>query len=116
MGFERFKKRGRGYKPKVSIWMRGQIGFNQGAVERFKIKEYKYVIFFYDRDEKKIGFKFTNDENEEGISKINIRPTGATISAKAFLDFYEIPYEKTKQYDIFFDDKERLYVINFESE
>lgn len=112
MAFERFTKIGRGYRPKVSIWSRGQIGFNQGAVERFGLQEYKYVIFFYDKENGKIGFKFTNDEKEEGISKISIRKTGATVSSKSFLEYYRIDHSKTKRYDINFDETDSLYIID----
>ena len=38
MAFIRFTKTGRGYKPKASIWNKGQIGFNQGSVLRFNLK------------------------------------------------------------------------------
>ena len=111
MGFERFTKIGRGYRPKVSIWSRGQIGFNQGAVEKFDLQKYKYVVFFYDKENKRIGFKFTNDENEEGISKISLRKTGTSASARSFLGYYSIDHEKTKSYNIKFDEDSNLYTI-----
>ncbi len=112
MAFQRFTKtRSRGYTPKASIWSRGQIGFNQGAVEKFKIPDFDYAILFYDRDARKIGVSFTNDEKEEGATKISKRATGASISARAFLDFYEIEHSKTKKYDIDYEEQENLYVM-----
>lgn len=112
MAFQRFTKtRSRGYSPKASIWSRGQIGFNQGAVEKFKIAEFDYAILFYDPDTQKIGISFTNNEKEEGATKISQRATGASISARAFLDFYEIEHSKTKKYDIEYEEKDNLYVM-----
>jgi len=111
MAFERFSERGRGYKPKVSIWKRGQIGFNQGAVKRFDLDKYQYAVLFFDAENKRIGFKFTNDVDEDGISKLTVKDTGAIMSAKSFLDFHEIDYEETRKYDIGYDEKEKLYVV-----
>lgn len=112
MAFERFTKKGRAFHPKVSIWSRGQIGFNQGVVERYKLKDYKYVILFYDREKKKIGFEFTNDDKEEGLINLTVKTTGAIISAKAFLDYYAIDYAETKQYDIEQDEGNGKLVVS----
>lgn len=111
MAFEKFVKTGRGYAPKVSIWMGGQIGFNQGAVERFNIRSFQYAVLFYDKNERKIGFIFTN-EAEEGANKITKGKTGAFVSAKTFLDYYGINHDKTERYSLYYDDKNELYVID----
>jgi len=111
MAFERFTKTGRGYTPKVSIWTRGQIGFNQGAVERFDLRKFDYAILFYDRDDKKIGVQLTNDKSEDGVIKIVKGKTGIFMSAKAFLDYYDIPHSKTIKYDVDYDLDNRMYVF-----
>ncbi len=98
--------------PKVSIWSRGQIGFSVGAINRFKLDEYDYVVFMFDPDERKIGFLFTSDENEEGVVKLNKRDTGIIVGAKSFLDYYNIKYEETTQYTLKHDKVTELYVIN----
>lgn len=113
MAFERFTARGKSYTPKVSIWKRGQIGLTQGAVERFRLHEFKFVVMFYDKENKIIGLKFTNDEQEEGIAKLSVKPNGAMFTAKSFLDCYEIRYtDKTKTYDIKLDEETKLYVFD----
>jgi len=114
MAFERFTRTGRGYKPKVSIWSRGQIGFNQGAVERFELKNYKYAILFIDAETSRIGIKFTNDENEEGITKLTKRAGGISFSARAFLDFNDIDYSKTTRYNVDYDKEDELYIIQLD--
>jgi hypothetical protein len=116
MAFQRFTRTGtRGYTPKASIWSRGQIGFNQGAAKKLKLGDYEYAILFYDADTRKIGINFTNDESEEGATKLSKRVAGgASISAKAFLDFYGIEHPETKKYDIDFDEDNKLYVIQLE--
>jgi len=114
MGFERFTKTGRSFMPKVSIWSRGQIGFSVGAVSRYKVDQYDYVVFLYDADSKKVGFEFTNDEKEAGAAKLNKRNTGVIVGAKSFLDYYGIDYKETRQYTLEHDKENNLYVINLQ--
>ena len=112
MAFERFTKTGRTFVPKVSIWSRGQIGFSVGAVNRYKIDKYNYVVFLYDADSNKIGFEFTNNEKEPGAARLNHRKTGITVGAKSFLDYYAIDYKETRQYVLEHDEENNLYVID----
>jgi hypothetical protein len=111
-GFEKFVLTGRSYRPKISIRANGQIGFNQGAIEKFKLDKYKYTILFFDRGIKKVGIKLTNEE-EEGICRLRVRKSNATVSGKAFLDYYGIDYGKgkTSRYEAVWDDKERMIVF-----
>jgi len=112
MGFEKFTKTGRGFRPKVSIWSRGQIGFNQGAVKYLDLEKFGYVVFYYDPGTKRVGLELTNDGNAEGANKIKIRQTGASVGAKAFLDYYQIDHQETKRYDLTHDRESNLYVID----
>jgi hypothetical protein len=116
MAFQRFDKTGRGYTPKAAIWSRGQIGFNRGACEKYRIADFSYVGLYFDVDTRRIGFKFTNDPEESGVTKIIKGKTGAFISAGKFLDYYEIPHPKTKKYPIKYDKDEELYVIELPDE
>ena len=113
MAFERFTEIGQSFKPKISIWANGgQIGFNQGAMKKYKLENYQYAILFFDKENKRIGIRFTNDENEEGANKFN--HVRGVISGKAFLDCYGIDYSKTNRYDVAFDQEDDLYIINLE--
>lgn len=114
MGFEKFTLTRRSHLPKVSIWSRGQIGFSTGAVNRFNLGKYTYVVFLYDKDNKKVGFQFTTNEKEEGAAKLNQRKTGAIVGAKSFLDYYQIDYSVTKQYTLEFDEENKFYVIDLQ--
>ncbi|MHB8066814.1 MAG: hypothetical protein ACYDIC_02825 [Desulfobaccales bacterium] len=115
MSFERFTQTGQRFKPKLSIWGKGgQIGFNKGAMNRFSFDNFRYAILFFDRENRRLGIKFTNDEKEEGIIKFNPRKTGAVIAGKAFLEYYNIDYSKTKTYDVVFDQENDLYIVNLE--
>jgi hypothetical protein len=112
MSFVRYTKSTKSYVPKISIWKRGNIGFNQGAITKFNLTDYKYVILFYDEDEKKIGIQLTNDPSEKGVIKIIKTKTGASISAKGFLGTYGLLHDKTINYNVHYDENCKMYVID----
>ena len=78
MDFEFFKEEGRGYEPKASIRKQGQIGLNQGAVTRFKIKNNQNVVLGYDRSNKTIAIKLV-DEAEKGSKRVVVRSKNQRI-------------------------------------
>jgi hypothetical protein len=112
MGFERFVKPGRIYTPSVSIWSRGQISFNQGCAIKYSLGTYKYAVLFYDRENRRIGIKFTSDEAENGAIAITKGRTGFILSGNAFLGYYDIPHETTRKYAFKYDDAEEIYVVD----
>lgn len=113
MAFEKFTKQGRGYTPKVSIWMRGQIGFNQGAMRVMGLTENCFAILYYDTENKRIGLEITSNGDVEGACRLTVRPTGALIGAKAFLEYYQIQYkDKTRSYGVRRDKESSLFVID----
>ena len=51
MAFVKFTKvRSRIDTPKASIWTRGQIGFNQGAVKEYNLDAFQYAVLYYDEN------------------------------------------------------------------
>ena len=110
MGFERFVHVGRSHKPKVTIRTGGHLGFNRGAIERYSLQAYEYAVLFYDRDDRRIGIRLTSTK-EEGACKLRVRESGATISARAFLDFFEIDYSTSSRYFAEWDAEERMMII-----
>jgi hypothetical protein len=115
MVWKRFTKtRSRSFVPKVGIWARGQIGFNKGAVEKFKLEDYNYVVLFFDEEERKIGIKLTNDPKEEGTAKVIKRQNAISFSANAFLNTYEINHDKTRKYNVEFDQEDEMFVIQLD--
>ena len=105
MAFVKFTKtRSRIDTPKVSIWTRGQMGFNQGAVNEYKLYSYKYAVLYYDEDSKRVGIELTNEKSAEGAIKLVSRKNaGSSFSARAFLKTYRIDYSETKQYKLAYD-------------
>ena len=100
-------------KPLVSIWSRGQIGLNQGAMKRFKLKDFNYAIILYDEDSRKVGIRFTNDEDLPGIIKLVKRGSGGvSFSAVSFLNHYGIEFSVTTKFSLMHDKDNELYAFD----
>ena len=111
-GFEKFTQHGRGFKPKISIRKRGQIGFNNGAIKRFQIDKYEYVVLYYNKDTNKMAFNFTNSENDDGAIKIIKKKNNYFISGKSFFDYYDIPYGESQSFDVEWNPENLLAIID----
>ena len=90
MAFVKFTDTGKSYSPKVSISPRGLIGFSQGARKRFELEKYAACILYFDADTRQVAIEFTTDIEAEGAIKLRLRPIGADISAKSFLNYFNI--------------------------
>jgi len=110
-GFEKFTKAGGSYKPKISIRKRGQMGFSNGAVTRYSIDDFNYVVLYISNDKSKIAIKLTNDEKEEGAIKLVKKEGNFCFSGKAFLDYYDLPYNDTVSYDTKWSDADKVIVF-----
>jgi len=111
MPFERFTKgRARGGVAKVSIWTKGQIAFNRGAVLDCNLNEFKYAVLFFNAKDKKIAIEFTNNPKEPDLLKLTRKGDNLLcLSCRIFLIYYKIDFEKTRVYNFEFDsDKNRI--------
>ena len=114
MAFVKFTQpRARFGTPTASIWSRGQIGFNMGAIETYKNNKFKYVVLYYDADTNRMGFEFTNDESSDGAIKLIIRKnSGVSLSAVPFLNKFGINFGETKKFDLVHDKDSNLLVLD----
>jgi hypothetical protein len=110
MAFEKFTQTNKSFAPKLSIRSNGQLGFNFGAIEKFKLENYPYAVLFYDKEVKKIGVYLTKSKDDEGASKLRVKNGNASVAAKSFLDYYSIPYGKTVRFEAVWDDKEKMII------
>ena len=111
MPFERFTDVGRVFRPRASLRSNGQLGFNHGCVKRFDMEKFSHVVLFYDVDTKRIGVKLTNDKDEPGAATLITRTGNGTVSARAFLEYYQLTPSKTTQYDVRREDESGMLVI-----
>lgn len=110
MAFEKFTEKARSFRPKLSVRSNSTIGLNAPAVIKFKLKDAKCVTLYYDRQERRIGLKPTNNTDEEGAHPLNMSKTGAWVSARRFLDYFGLTTPETKRYDATWDDAEEMIV------
>lgn len=112
MGFEKFKYLDGSQRPKVTLRENGQIGFSQGAVNRFNLKEYVYCELYYDSESARIGLRLTN-EYEEGITaKLVLREQNFYVSARSFLDHYFISYSPARSFIAHEEEENNLIVLD----
>lgn len=112
MPFERFTEVGRVFRPRASLRSNGQIGFNHGCVKRFSMERHSHVVLFYDIENKLVGIKLTNDSQEPGASTLILHSGNGTVSARAFLEYYNLTPQKTTQYDVRRDEDSDMLVID----
>lgn len=111
-GFEKFTQHGRSFKPKISIRKRGQIGFNNGAIKRFGLNNYEFVVLYIDKERTKIAFNFTNSVEDDGAIKLVKKKNNYFMSGKSFLDYYNIPYGKSQAYEVDWNPETMVAIID----
>lgn len=87
--------RTRGNTPKVSIRSNGQIGFNVGAVKSYQLGDCPYIKLYYDEEQQIIGFAKTMEKETPGAMRLNVRENNAYVTAKGFLDNFQIDHTVT---------------------
>ena len=111
MAWEKFTMTRRSFKPRISIRGKSQIGFNTAAIEDFKLKDYKFAVLFYDKENKRIGIKLTNDKDEEGVRKLRVKElTGASLPARTFIEYYKIGNFSGQRFNAELDKQEKMIV------
>ena len=99
--FVKFEERHGRYESRITITGSYSIGFPAKFYNDNGIKDYKYVVLFWDAESKAIGIHFTNDEAEVGRIKIaRTENYGANVAVKSFFTKHGIESKKVKgRYD-----------------
>jgi hypothetical protein len=100
--FEKFEAVGSSFEPRITLRSNGSLGFSQGALNRFKLKDGDWwVVLYYDKTRKVIGIKPESDGTLKGaiplVKRAVVSTSGKTslnsfVSAKSFMDYYGIDY------------------------
>lgn len=112
MAFQQFKMMSRSFRAKISVRANGTIGFSRGSVNKYAIGDYQYCELYYDSDEKLAGFRFVNEDKGDETAKLCKRGQDTFISARPFLNFYQIDFSRTRAYSPSLDEESGLIVIN----
>ena len=115
MAFEKFLENARSFQPRVSVRMNGSIAFNRGAVNRFSLRLFNHVLLFYDKGAQVVGIK-PMESQEEGAHPLHPGGKGAWVSAKRFLDYYDIRPRGTRSYDCRWDENEKMIVFSIKEQ
>ena len=122
--FEEFKESGSrsGDFPIVTITRSGNFNFNKRFMEEFwTYIEGGYLIFHYDKENRVIGLEMALEwkPNSYPMRLYPSRKT-CTVSARAFLKFYSIPFDKARSYKITrregLEDENDFYIIDLKKE
>lgn len=111
MAFQKFTESGRGYRPKISVRSSGNIGLNAAAVKKFELENAEAVCLLFDPDSKSIAITRATKE-EEGAHHLHKGVTGASISAKRFLDYWDINAESTQAFECRFDRDSGMIILD----
>ncbi len=98
LSFKKFEKTRARLENRITITSSNSFGFPQKFYQDNHIQDFKYVMLFYDENNKAVGFQFTNDE-EEGHKFTLIKSKqgyGAAIVATSFFKTYELEPKKYK--------------------
>ncbi len=116
IGYKKFLGKGRKFLPGVIIRKNGQLCFNAGAVNKFELAFFKYAILFISDSENRAAVKFTNNEKESGLIKIQSRPGNFAISCRSFLHRYNVDYSETRTLEFTWMDRSKTAFFRIKDE
>ena len=114
MALQKFVKPGISFaEEKVAVWSKGQIGINRVLVEKRNLQQFKKAVLYFDPETKQMVFQFTADETVEGAVNISYSKTHVgLISAKPYLDAFDIDHSRSMKYPAHYDDKSNTLTLN----
>jgi hypothetical protein len=97
--------------PKAMISKLATLVLSSACGEKY-VGDSTAAELYYDRAAKAIGLKFFNGE-KSGTYKVQRRKGSRMIilSIRAFLRYWEIPFEETRSFPVEWDEKERMLII-----
>lgn len=82
--FEKFTGRNIKSEERITITKSNSIGFPQKFYTDNGIGKYKYVVFYWDKDNMSIGINFCNNDEEKNKFKIMHIGYGGSVIARSF--------------------------------
>lgn len=113
MAFEEFtaKTRSNVAIPMVSILKHGRIGLNQACFTKY-FKDFKFVVFLYDKQNKKVGIRPTNEHLSNAFNiKVTRNGKLASVNATIFLKYYKIPFDKSQSFPCHWNETKKIVEI-----
>lgn len=113
MGFKKFQRDVfTKDQPIISILDRGQFSISRVCYEKF-LKGYRYIVLYYDEENRKIGFKPTNTKTPECYEiLVDDNDRLARISGHKFLNYFKVEHKESKKYLVKWNEKEKLVELD----
>lgn len=94
--FKKFEGRNIKSESRITITKSNSIGFPTKYYKDNNIKDYKYVVFYFDKNNFAIGIHFTNNEEEKNKFSIIHSKVGygGSVVARSFFKSCDINSEK----------------------
>lgn len=110
--YDKPKKRGRipGDKPMLTVGKTGVLGLNLTAVTRWRLRQFGYATLYYNSQSKMIGIKPSNDAIPENFKLRDRKGSGLDISARSFLQNFEIDFSETRRYSARWDEESEMLI------
>ena len=77
----------------------GQLGFNRGAINRFRVHDFNYAVLYFDAQARVVGIELVNDP-VEGAVDIKKSQANTYVRAKNFLDCWDIDYATSHSHEL----------------
>jgi hypothetical protein len=100
--FQRFEATNSRYETRITVTKSNHIGFPTAFFKDNNVGDYRYVVLFYDSEQKVVAIHFTNDGSQKGKFTImrNSRNYGGGIVATSFFKANRIdPQKYAGRYD-----------------
>jgi hypothetical protein len=112
--FEKFVDTDKSFSARVTIRQRtGQFGFNAGAINLHKVRDFKFAVLYFDRESQVVGIGLTN-EIETGAIEIKQAASNTYVRAKNFCDKYGIDYSESHAHELKKQEESGLLYIELE--
>ena len=93
--FQKFEKTNARQENRITITKSNSFGFPTKFYQENNIRNYKYVVLFFDPSEQAIGIQFTNSEEERHkFSILKSKKFGGGIVATSFFKTYNLDPKK----------------------
>jgi|GEM_PF-1414334 len=86
LNFERFTDVHRRLSASLTIRQNGQLMLNEDARSEYGLHQYQFVILFFDRVQRAIGIRFTNDKTEDGALHLLSGSHNSYVNARTFFE------------------------------
>lgn len=102
--FQKFTETETSFSARITIRQTGHFGFNVGAINRFGIAGFDFVVLYFDPEQRVIGMELQKSPTENSI-EIKKSESNTFIRAKNFCDRFGIDYSGSHRFELRKDDE-----------